>query len=137
MILISDNLKQLPDIAKQILDYSSPHKKFLLYGDMGVGKTTLIKELSLQLGVIDVVSSPTFAIVHEYTSLTYGKICHFDFYRLDSEKEIFDMGLEEYFFDDCYCFVEWPERIISLIEHDMVVINIKSDDEKRVIEIII
>ena len=135
--LISENLEQLPKIAKEILEYSLPHKKFLFYAEMGVGKTTLIKELSLQLGVTDVVSSPTFSIVNEYVSSSNGKIYHFDFYRLEDEKEAFDMGYEEYFFGDAYCFVEWPEKIPHLIEDDMVTIKMRLDGNKRVIEIII
>ena len=135
--LISENLEQLPKIAKEILEYSSPHKKFLFYAEMGVGKTTLIKELSLQLGVTDVVSSPTFSIVNEYISSRDRKIYHFDFYRLKDEKEAFDMGYEEYFFGDDYCFIEWPEKIPNLIEDDMIVIKIRLKGTKRVIEIII
>ena len=135
--LISENLEQLPKIAKEILEYSSPHKKFLFYAEMGVGKTTLIKELSLQLGVTDVVSSPTFSIVNEYISSSDGKIYHFDFYRLKGEKEAFDMGYEEYFFGDDYCFIEWPEKIPNLIEDDMVAIKMQLNGTKRVIEIII
>ena len=135
--LISENLEQLPEIAKEILKYSSPHKKFLFYAEMGVGKTTLIKELSLQLGVADVVSSPTFSIVNEYISSNNGKIYHFDFYRLEEEKEAFDMGYEEYFFGNDYCFIEWPENIPNLIEKDMIAIKMQLDGTKRVIEIII
>ncbi len=135
--LISENLQQIPNIAKEILEYSSPHKKFVLYADMGVGKTTLIKELSLQLGVTDVVSSPTFSIVNEYISLSNGKIYHFDFYRLENETEAFDIGYEEYFFGDHYCFIEWPEKISNLIEDDMVTIKMRLDGQKRVIDIII
>ena len=135
--LISKNLEQLPKIAKEILEYSSPHKKFMLYAEMGIGKTTLIKELSLQLGVTDVVSSPTFSIVNEYISSKDGKIYHFDFYRLKDEKEAFDMGYEEYFFGDDYCFIEWPEKIPNLIEDDMVAIKMRLNGTKRVIEIII
>jgi tRNA threonylcarbamoyladenosine biosynthesis protein TsaE len=104
---------------------------------MGVGKTTLIKELSLQLGVTDIVSSPTFSIVNEYNSLSQGKIYHFDFYRLNYEKEAFDIGYEDYFFGDDYCFIEWPEMIPNLIEDDMVVVKIGLDGFKRVIEVII
>jgi tRNA threonylcarbamoyladenosine biosynthesis protein TsaE len=129
--LISENLEQLPEIAKEILKYSSPHKKFLFYAEMGVGKTTLIKELSLQLGAADVVSSPTFSIVNEYISSNNGKIYHFDFYRLE------DMGYEEYFFGNDYCFIEWPEKIPNLIEKDMIAIKMQLDGTKRVIEIII
>jgi len=135
--LISENLKQMPNIAKEILEYSSPHKKFVLYADMGVGKTTLIKELSLQLGVTDVVSSPTFSIVNEYISLSNGKIYHFDFYRLENEEEAFDIGYEEYFLGDNYCFIEWPEKISNLIENDMVTIKMRLDGQKRLIDIII
>jgi tRNA threonylcarbamoyladenosine biosynthesis protein TsaE len=135
--LISENLKQIPEIAKEILEYSSPHKKFVLYAEMGVGKTTLIKELSLQLGVTDAVSSPTFSIVNEYDASDHTKVYHFDFFRLKDEKEAFDMGYENYFFGDDYCFIEWPEKIPNLIEDDMVIIKMRLDGKKRVIEIII
>ncbi|MEC7646152.1 MAG: tRNA (adenosine(37)-N6)-threonylcarbamoyltransferase complex ATPase subunit type 1 TsaE [Bacteroidota bacterium] len=137
LIIVSETLKQLPKIAKDILEYSLPNKKFLFYGEMGVGKTTLIKELSLQLGVVDVVSSPTFSIVNEYVNLSDSKIYHFDFYRLKDEQEAFDIGYEEYFLGDDYCFVEWPEKIPNLIEDDMVKIKIQLDGQNRVIEIII
>ena len=135
--LISENLEQLPKIVKEILEFSSPHKKFLFYAEMGVGKTTLIKELSLQLGITDIVCSPTFSIVNEYISSSNGKIYHFDFYRLENEKEAFDMGYEEYFFGDDYCFIEWPEKIPNLIEDNMVIIKMELSGKKRVIEIII
>ena len=135
--LISKDLKELPDIAKQILEYSAPKKKFLFYADMGVGKTTLIKELSLHLGVSDIVSSPTFSIVNEYKTCRDIKVYHFDFYRIEDEKEALDIGYEEYISSDSYCFIEWPEKISNLIEEDMVVVKIKLDGVKRVIEIII
>ena len=135
--LISENLEQLPEIAKEILKYSSPYKKFLFYAEMGVGKTTLIKELSLQLGITDIVCSPTFSIVNEYINSSNRKVYHFDFYRLENEKEAFDMGYEEYFFGDDYCFIEWPEKIPNLIEDDMVAIKMRLNGTKRVIEIII
>ncbi|MAU36765.1 MAG: tRNA (adenosine(37)-N6)-threonylcarbamoyltransferase complex ATPase subunit type 1 TsaE [Flavobacteriales bacterium] len=135
--ITSDNLQQLPDIAKKILQYCYPKKKFLLYGDMGVGKTTLIKELSLQLGVQNIVNSPTFSIVNEYVTLMNQKVFHFDFYRLNHEQEAFDMGYEEYFFGDHYCFIEWPEKIDSLTDDSMVKIKMKLNGVKRDIEIII
>jgi len=109
------NLEQLNSIAKQILDYTSTHKKFAFYGEMGVGKTTLIKALSLQLGVTDVVSSPTFSIVNEYQANENTKVYHFDFFRMEDEKEAYDMGYEEYFFSNAYCFIEWSEKITNLI----------------------
>ena len=135
--LIVDDLEQLPKIAKEFLKRTSPHKKFVFYAEMGVGKTTLIKELSLQLGVNDVVSSPTFSIVNEYLTKENCKIYHFDFYRLEDEQEAFDMGYEEYFFSDAYCFIEWPEKIPNLIEDDMIVVKMYLDGNKRVINVLI
>ena len=136
-VFLSMNLNELPKIAKSILASTSPYKKFLFYGEMGVGKTTLIKELSLQLGVQNIVNSPTFSIVNEYITLMNEKVFHFDFYRLNHEQEAFDMGYEEYFFGDHYCFVEWPEKIPSLTEDSMVKIKMKLNGVKRDIEIII
>ena len=133
---ISDSIEQIPEIAKEILKHSFPFKKLLFYGDMGLGKTTLIKELSLQLGVTDIVSSPTFSIINEYVSLNNGILYHFDFYRLKHEEEAYDMGCEEYLNGENYCFIEWPENIPSLIDDNMLVIKMRLDGIKRVIEII-
>lgn len=135
--LFAENLEQLNDVAKQILKHTSPHKKFAFYGEMGVGKTTLIKALSLQLGVADVVSSPTFSIVNEYHIDKDLKIYHFDFYRIEDEREAYDIGYEEYFFSNAYCFIEWPEKIFNLIEEDMVTVKMFLEGTKRRIEVII
>jgi tRNA threonylcarbamoyladenosine biosynthesis protein TsaE len=135
--LFAENLEQINTIAKQILEYTSPQKKFAFYGEMGVGKTTLIKALSLQLGVVDVVSSPTFSIVNEYHIDKGLKIYHFDFYRIEDEDEAYDMGYEEYFFSEAYCFIEWPEKIPNLIEEDMLTIKMFLEGTKRRIEVII
>ena len=135
--LFAENLEQLNSIAKQILDYTSTHKKFAFYGEMGVGKTSLIKALSLHLGVLDAVSSPTFSIVNEYQADESTKIYHFDFYRIEDEREAYDMGYEEYFFSNAYCFIEWPEKIPNLIEEDMVQIKMSVEGNKRRIEVII
>jgi|TARA_B110000014_G_C19809137_1_gene420095 tRNA threonylcarbamoyladenosine biosynthesis protein TsaE len=137
LTLFVNDLTNIPDVAKQILEYTSPHKKFAFYADMGVGKTTLIKELSLQLDVVDVVSSPTFSIVNEYQTKNKSRVYHFDFYRLEEEQEAYDMGYEEYFFSDDYCFIEWPEKIPSLIGEDMVIVKMHIEETKRVIEVII
>lgn len=133
----TENLEQLNPIAKQILDYTSTHRKFAFYAEMGVGKTTLIKALSLQLGVADIVSSPTFSIVNEYQADENTKIYHFDFYRIEDEKEAYDMGYEEYFFSSAYCFIEWSEKIPNLIEDDMVQIKMSIVGNTRKIEVII
>ena len=135
--LFPENLEHLNSISKQIIDYASTHKKFAFYGEMGVGKTTLIKALCLQLGVTDVVSSPTFSNVNEYQACNNTKIYHFDFYRIEDESEAFDMGYEEYFFSNDYCFIEWSEKIPNLIEDDFVQIKMSFTGNRRRIEVII
>ena len=135
--LFAENLEQLNFIAKQILEYTLTHKKFAFYGEMGVGKTTLIKALSLQLGVTDLVSSPTFSIVNEYQADENKKIYHFDFYRIEDEQEAYDLGYEEYFFSNDYCFIEWSEKIPNLIEESMVQVKMSFTGNKRRIEVII
>ena len=129
------NIEELSDVAQQILKHTLPYKKFLFFGEMGVGKTTLIKALSLRLGVQDIVSSPTFSIVNEYITEKKEKIYHFDFYRINDEGEAFDLGYEEYFFSSSFCFVEWPEKVPNLIEDNMVKIFMHTEKEKRVIKV--
>ncbi len=135
--LFAENLEQLNSVSEQILEHTSPHKKFAFYGEMGVGKTTLIKALSLHLGVTDMVSSPTFSIVNEYRINESEKIYHFDFFRTEDEQEVYDMGYEEYFLSNAYCFVEWPEKITNLIEEDMVRVKMSTEGTTRRIEVIL
>ena len=135
--LFAKNLEQLNSVSEQILKHTSPHKKFAFYGEMGVGKTTLIKSLSLHLGVTDVVRSPTFSIVNEYPINEGDKIYHFDFYRIEDEQEAFDIGYEEYFFSNAYCFIEWPEKITNLIKEDIVRIKMSLEGTTRRIEVIL
>lgn len=110
-------LGTLAGAAKELLDYAGDKRVFLFYGEMGAGKTTLIKAICNELGVIENTSSPTFSIVNEYDS-AQGVIYHFDFYRIREEIEAFDMGYEEYFYSGNYCFVEWPDKIASLLPDD-------------------
>lgn len=93
----------------------------LFRGDMGAGKTTLIRELCAVRGVEDVVTSPTFALINVYNDDKGGSIYHFDFYRINSINEVLDLGYEEYFYGDGLCFVEWPEKIEELIPEDLTV----------------
>ncbi len=106
-------LQDLPKIAEKVL-LDAPNKILLFYGDMGVGKTTLIKEIAKRLGVTDIISSPTFSIVNEY-EIENDKVYHFDFYRIKNEEEALDIGIEEYFFSDHWIMIEWPEKIENLL----------------------
>lgn len=128
-------LEELPQIAKKILTKANA-KTFLFYAEMGMGKTTLIKELAKQLGVTDLTSSPTFSLVNEYLSENGERIYHFDFYRIESEEEAYDIGLEEYFDDTSWCFIEWPSSIENLVPLESVKIYIeRNNDNTRKIRI--
>ena len=107
-------LNDLKSIAKQVIA-SSKHKVLLFYGAMGVGKTTLIKEICKELETDDVTSSPTFSLVNEYHTKSGEIVYHFDFYRIVKEEEAYDMGVEDYFYSDAWCLIEWPENIQNLL----------------------
>src|SRR4051812_24687342 len=101
-------LDDLQHIAEQVLKKAKLYKVWLFSGEMGAGKTTFIKVICKTLGVEDVMSSPTFSIVNEYATLNNGLVYHFDFFRIKSEAEAYDIGTEEYFYSGNYCFIEWP-----------------------------
>ena len=103
--LIVDDLEQLPKIVKEFLKRTSPHKKFVFYAEMGVGKTTLIKEICKELGSDDSISSPTFSIVNEYITLNNDTIYHFDFYRIEDIEEAYNFGIEDYFASNHWLFI--------------------------------
>lgn len=133
---IAKNVADLETISQQLLVEFGTEKIVLFKGEMGAGKTTLIKHLCKQLGIDDITSSPTFSIVNEYVSNKDQKVYHFDFYRINDEQEVMDMGYEEYFYGGAYCFIEWPEKIPNLIPEKFVVITIKVDeDNNRIISI--
>ncbi|GAB4016162.1 tRNA (adenosine(37)-N6)-threonylcarbamoyltransferase complex ATPase subunit type 1 TsaE [Spirosoma migulaei] len=114
MTLHIDHLDELDTVAHQLLAEGRQRPVWLLDGEMGAGKTTLIKALCRALGVVSTVQSPTFSIVNEYTTHEGHSVYHFDCYRLRNEAEALDIGIEEYFASGDYCFIEWPERIMSL-----------------------
>ena len=114
---------ELPKIAALLLE-KIPSKIWLFYGTMGSGKTTLIKALVKLLSLADVANSPTFSIVNEYQSRKGTPIYHFDFYRIKKEEEALDLGIDDYFYSDNYCFVEWPEKIENLLPLNAVSIYI-------------
>jgi tRNA threonylcarbamoyladenosine biosynthesis protein TsaE len=116
-------IENIATAAEAIIGQSGGAKVFLFHGEMGAGKTTLIKALCKALGVADNISSPTFSIVNEYL-IPKGKIYHFDFYRLKNQAEAMDMGCEEYFYSGEYCFIEWPEKIPDLLPDSYLDISI-------------
>lgn len=116
-------LTELPAAAQQLIDFAANQRIFLFYGDMGAGKTTFIKSLCGALGVNESVTSPTFSIVNEYRGAD-ATVYHFDFYRLKSQSEAFDMGYEEYFYSGAYCFIEWPEKIADLLPDHYLKVSI-------------
>ncbi|MCF6348673.1 MAG: tRNA (adenosine(37)-N6)-threonylcarbamoyltransferase complex ATPase subunit type 1 TsaE [Flavobacteriaceae bacterium] len=124
----SYTLEQLPQIAQQIIAESSD-KVLLFYGEMGVGKTTLIKEVVKQLEVNDVVTSPTFSLVNEYQSRKEETIYHFDFYRIDSEEEAMDIGIDDYFYSNSWCLIEWPEKVKNLLPLNAVEIHLSINND--------
>ncbi|MDR6968078.1 tRNA threonylcarbamoyladenosine biosynthesis protein TsaE [Flavobacterium arsenatis] len=121
---IEFSLEQIHQIAQEVLK-QNPEKVILFNGDMGVGKTTFIKALSKALGVKDATSSPTFSLVNEYEAENGKLVYHFDVYRLKNEAEAYDMGIDEYLYSGEWCFIEWAEKIPSLIPQQHSVINIK------------
>lgn len=131
MEVIFDTIEALPKVAQQLLCEFADERFFAFFGKMGVGKTTLIKELCAQLGVEDNVCSPTFAIVNEYNTKDGEAVYHFDFYRMKSELEAYDIGYEEYFYSGNYCFTEWTEKIESLLPDSYVRVEISEKGGRR------
>lgn len=133
--LSCQNEDELPGIAQQIIDFSKQIKVWLLVGDLGAGKTTLIKEICRTLGVTDEVSSPTFAIINEYLAVDKS-LYHFDFYRLKNEQEAIDIGVMEYFDSGAYCFIEWPQKVENILPDKLLKIAIESKGgEERVFKL--
>ena len=121
------NITNINSIAKEILQ-SVNSRTILFYGEMGVGKTTLISEIVKELGYTHDVSSPTFSIVNEY-EVNDGLVYHFDFFRIKNEEEVYDIGFEDYLDSDHWIFIEWPEKISSLIPDHVNEIHLEKEGE--------
>ena len=119
----------LETAARQLLKSFPENRVFAFYGEMGVGKTTLIKALCRVLEVTDTTSSPSFGLIHEYRLEQGGSVYHFDFYRIETVEEVYDIGFEEYLYSGDYCFMEWPEKVESILPEDTVRIVLNTGDD--------
>lgn len=130
------SLEEISSTAQQFVESIGERRIFAFYGSMGAGKTTFIKAICEELGVEDVITSPTFAIVNEYTTGTGKPLYHFDFYRIKKLDEFYDMGGEDYFGSGNLCFIEWPELIEDVLPEEAVIVNIKEvDDGSRLVTV--
>ena len=120
------SLEHIHEAAREFIAAMGDNTVFTLYGKMGAGKTTFIKVLCQELGVEDVVTSPTFAVINEYRSDIAGElIYHFDFYRIKKLEEVYDMGYEDYFYSGALCFIEWPELVEELLPGNTIKVTIE------------
>ena len=126
-----DSLASLPEVANKIIKSLRGRTIVAFRGGMGAGKTTLIKEIVAQLGSQDNVTSPTFAIVNNYSTNGGAQIYHFDFYRINKIEEAYDFGYEEYFFSGDLCLVEWPEKIEQLLPEQVMTVTITAESESE------
>ena len=134
MKLLLNNLSDIDAVAQQFVENMGDRNIFAFYGEMGVGKTTFIKALCKSLCVTETITSPTFAIVNEYSKEGGEPIYHFDFYRIKNIEEAYDFGYEDYFFSGHLCFIEWPELVEPLLPEGVVKVQIEvMDNEQRAI----
>jgi len=136
------DIDHIREAAREFVENIGEARVFAFYGKMGAGKTTFVKAICEELGVDDVITSPTFAIINEYTaasqpsalSLQTSTIYHFDFYRIKKLEEVYDMGYEDYFYSGALCFIEWPELIEEILPDDAVRVSIiEQEDGSRVV----
>ena len=141
MIISIQDISSINEAAREFISQIGEHRVFAFYGSMGAGKTTFIKAICEELGVQDVITSPTFAIVNEYSLPRQlegdgGRLFHFDFYRIKKLEEVYDMGYEDYFYSGALCFIEWPELIEELLPEDAVRVHIEQQpDGSRIVKL--
>lgn len=124
-----ESLDKIDEAALEFIRAMGVNTVFAFHGDMGAGKTTFIKAICENLGVSDTINSPTFAIVNEYRSDSGELIYHFDFYRINKIEEVFDFGYEDYFYSGSLCFIEWPEKVDTLLPKDTVNVYVKVQED--------
>ena len=128
MEIIINDLDHIRETAREFISHMGNRKVYAFYGKMGAGKTTFIKAVCEELGVEDVITSPTFAIINEYSGKD-DTIYHFDFYRIKKLEEVYDMGYEDYFYSGALCFIEWPELIEEVLPEDAVKVQIQEKED--------
>ena len=140
MTIRINDIDQIRAAARAFIENMGEARVFAFYGKMGAGKTTFVKAICEELGVDDVITSPTFAIVNEYTPSSprlppSSKIYHFDFYRIKKLEEVYDMGYEDYFYSGALCFIEWPELIEDILPDDAMRVSItEQPDGSRLVQ---
>ena len=134
-IVLKASLEELPKVAAKVIELAKTTTIVVFRGDLGAGKTTLIKNICNLLNVKDQVSSPTFSLVNEYLGEKNEVLYHFDFYRIEEEEEALDMGCEDYFYSGKLCLIEWPEKIESLLPKERIEVVITFDGEERAFNI--
>jgi tRNA threonylcarbamoyladenosine biosynthesis protein TsaE len=133
------DIDHIREAAREFVENIGEARVFAFYGKMGAGKTTFVKAICEELGVDDVITSPTFAIINEYSLTSHllpltSKVFHFDFYRIKKLEEVYDMGYEDYFYSGALCFIEWPELIEEILPDDAVRVSIiEQEDGSRVV----
>lgn len=131
MKFLLNNLSDIDIVAQKFVENIGDRKVFAFYGEMGAGKTTFIKALCKFLGVTETITSPTFAIVNEYSTENDDPIFHFDFYRIKNIDEAYDFGYEDYFYSGHLCFIEWPELVEPLLPEGVVKVQIVVEDNEQ------
>ena len=132
-----NSLENLAEFVEQFLPFLEKNKLFLLYGEMGVGKTTFVQNLLTRMGITELNGSPTYSLINSYDLPQYGNIHHLDLYRLKNSEEAYDIGLEDILDENSYCFIEWPEKIIEMLPENYCSLHFSlNEDFSRTIEII-
>ena len=128
------SIEEIQQVAHKIVS-ENPHKVILFHGEMGAGKTTVIKALAKELGVTQATSSPTFSLVNEYSTENNRLVYHFDVYRLKNESEALDFGIDDYLYSGNWCFIEWPEKIPNLLpdEYSEIFISVIPDGKRKIV----
>jgi tRNA threonylcarbamoyladenosine biosynthesis protein TsaE len=123
------DIDHIREAAREFIKHIGQRRVFAFYGKMGAGKTTFVKAICEELGVEDVITSPTFAIINEYGLPDGDSLYHFDFYRIKKLEEVYDMGYEDYFYSGSLCFIEWPELIEDVLPDDAVRVSIEEQPD--------